>query len=323
MTSPLVLGAMMFGTAIDEPTSFALLDRFVEAGGEWIDTADCYSFWADDSGHGGASEALLGRWFAARPRVRERVKIATKLGAEPSVAGGWPARRQGLSASAVGAAFAGSLERLGIEHVDLLWLHQEDRSVPIEETVDAMGALVASGSVARVGASNHPAWRVERARRHALATGLAPLDALQLNGTYLRPRPGTLPPGVVHPFGVLNDEHRDLAASDGLEVWVYTPLLGGAYDNPRKPIAEVYDHPGNTARLAVLSEAADALGLQRGQVVLSWLVAHGIRPMLGGSKLDQLDLALEGAAFVLPPEWLERLDAVDRPEDVSPLEATP
>jgi aryl-alcohol dehydrogenase-like predicted oxidoreductase len=77
MTSPLVLGAMMFGTAIDEPTSFALLDRFVEAGGEWIDTADCYSFWADDSGHGGASEALLGRWFAARPGVRERVKIAT------------------------------------------------------------------------------------------------------------------------------------------------------------------------------------------------------------------------------------------------------
>lgn len=323
MTSPLVLGAMMFGTRIDEATSFALLDRFVEAGGEWIDTADCYSFWADDSGHGGASEALLGRWLAARPGVREHVRLATKLGAEPLEPGSWPARRQGLSAGAVRDAFAGSLDRLGLDRVDLLWLHQEDRAVPIEETVDAIAGLVAAGQVGRVGASNHPAWRVERARHHAAATGTAPIDALQLNGTYLRPRPGTLPPGVVHPFGVLNDEHRDLAATEGLEIWVYTPLLGGAYDNPEKRIPEVYEHPGNSDRLAVLSAAADALGLQRGQVVLSWLVAHGIRPMLGGSKLNQLDLALAAVAFELPAEWREQLDAIDRPEGVSPLEAQP
>ena len=89
-TSRLVLGAMMFGTTIDETTSFALLDRFVDAGGEWIDTADCYSFWASDSGYGGDSEELLGRWLAARPGARERVKIATKFGAEPRVAGDWP-----------------------------------------------------------------------------------------------------------------------------------------------------------------------------------------------------------------------------------------
>jgi aryl-alcohol dehydrogenase-like predicted oxidoreductase len=322
-TSHLVLGAMMFGTRIDEATSFALLDRFVEAGGEWIDTADCYAFWASDTGFGGDSERLLGRWFAARPGVRDRVKLATKLGAEPTVAGGWPERRQGLSAAAVGDAFAGSLDRLGIGSVDLLWLHQEDRSVPIEETVDAVATLVGTGRVARVGASNHPAWRVERARAHAAASGTRPIDALQHNASYLRPRPGTLPPGVVHRFGVFSDEHRDLATEHDLEVWAYTPLLSGAYDNPAKPIPEMYDHPGNTARLEVLDAAASALGLQRGQVVLSWLVAHGIRPMLGGSKLDQLELALEGASFALPPEWLERLDAVDRAEDVAPLSATP
>jgi aryl-alcohol dehydrogenase-like predicted oxidoreductase len=309
---------MMFGTRVDEATSFALLDRFVELGGTWIDTADCYAFWASDSGFGGDSERLLGRWLAARPGVRGRIKLATKLGAEPTVRDGWPARRQGLSAGAVRDAFAGSLERLDVDHIDLLWLHQEDRAVPIEETVDALGELTASGAVTRVGASNHPAWRVERARRHAAATGTRPLDALQLNATYLRPRPGTLPPGVVHPFGVLNDEHRDLAATDDLDIWAYTPLLSGAYDNPEKPIADIYDHPGNTARLAVLAEAADALGLQRGQIVLSWLVAHGIHPMLGGSKVDQLDLAVAGAAFSLPDEWRERLDAVDRPVDVSP-----
>ena len=160
MTStPLVLGAMMFGTRIDESTSFALLDRFVDAGGEWIDTADCYSFWASDTGHGGQSEALLGRWLAARPGVRDLVKIATKLGAEPTVVGGWPERRQGLSTPAVRTALAGSLDRLGVDSIDLIWLHQEDRSVPIEQTVDAIAEFVAMGTVDRVGASNHPAWR--------------------------------------------------------------------------------------------------------------------------------------------------------------------
>src|SRR5690606_34809952 len=133
----LVLGAMSFGTLVDEDTSFALLDRFVERGGVWIDTADCYSFWSSPTGHGGASEAVLGRWLAARPDAARRVRISTKLGAEPLWPGSWPEHRAGLSARAVRDAFAGSLERLGVDAVDLLWLHQEDRAVPIEETMDA------------------------------------------------------------------------------------------------------------------------------------------------------------------------------------------
>lgn len=244
-TTPLVLGAMMFGTTIDEKTSFALLDRFVERGGVWIDTADCYSFWASESGQGGDSERVIGRWLAARPGMRERVRISTKLGAEPLWAGSWPERRAGLSRRAVLDAFAGSLDRLGVDSVDLLWLHQEDRTVPIEETVEALAELTGQGLARRVGASNHPAWRVERARAHARSIGALPLDALQLNSTYLRIRPGTLPPGVVHPFGVLSDEQLDYARTHGLEVWAYTPLLSGAYDNPEKEIPEVYDHPGD------------------------------------------------------------------------------
>lgn len=307
--SPLVLGAMMFGTRIDEQTSFALLDRFVEAGGVWIDTADCYAFWESDSGQGGDSEALLGRWLAARPGMRERVRIATKLGAEPLWPGSWPARRAGLSPRAVRDAFDGSRRRLGIDAVDLLWLHQEDRAVPIEQTVDAVAELVAAGSVRRVGASNHPAWRIERARRHARDTGTIPIDAFQLSASYLRPRPGTLPPGNVHPFGVLDDEQRDYADANGVEIWAYTPLLSGAYDNPGKEIPEVFDHPGSNRRLAELDKAAAELGTGRGEVVLAWLLAHGIRPMLGGSKLDQLDTALRGVRLDLPAELVARMDA--------------
>lgn len=304
----LVLGAMMFGTTIDEDTSFALLDRFVERGGKWIDTANCYSFWASETGRGGASERVLGRWLAARPGVRDRVRIATKLGAEPTVPGSWPERREGLSPAAVRAAFAGSLERLGVDRVDLLWLHQEDRSTPIEDTVGALAGLAAD----RFGVSNHPAWVVECGRVHARAIGARPFDAMQLNATYLRPRPGTLPPGVVHRFGVLSDEQADYAAVHEMDLWAYTPLLSGAYDNPAKPIPEVYDHPGNTIRLGVLDAVAAETGAARGQVVLAWLLSRGIRPMLGGSKLGQLDSALDGVALKLSGDQLERLDEADR-----------
>lgn len=214
----------------------------------------------------------------------------------------------GLSRRGVHEAFAGSLERLGIDHVDMLWLHQEDRSVLIEETIDALGELVTAGTVRRVGASNHPAWRVERARAHALAVGLKPIDAFQLNHTYLIKRPGAQHPTVSHRFGLLDDEHRDYAAEHGLEMWAYGPLLFGAYDNPAKPIPEVFDHPGNDRRLAALDEVAAAHDASRGQIVLAWLVAHGVRPILGGSKLYQLEAAVDGVALRLSAEQLAQLD---------------
>lgn len=308
-TSPLVLGAMAFGTRTSEDASFALLDRFVERGGLWIDTADCYSFWDSPTGHGGASETVLGRWFSARPGVRDQVRISTKVGAEPLWPGSWPENRAGLSARAVRDAVAGSLDRLGVDTIDLLWLHMEDRSVPIEETVDALAELTADGTAKRVGASNHPAWRIERARAHAKRIGSLPIDAFQLNSTYLRARPGAPLPGVVHRFGGLNDEQRDYAIEHGIETWAYTPLLSGAYDNPEKSIADVYDHPGNARRLAVLDDIARERGLQRGQIVLAWLLAHGIRPILGGSRIDQLDTAMDAALLTLTPEEVEAMDA--------------
>lgn len=307
--SPLVLGAMSFGTLVDEDVSFALLDRFVERGGVWIDTADCYSFWASDTGHGGASESVIGRWLNARPGVRARIRLSTKVGAEPLWPGSWPEHRTGLSPRAIHQAVEGSLERLGVDTVDLLWLHQEDRAVPIEQTVDGLASLTSRGTVARVGASNHPAWRIERARAHAASIGSVPIDAFQLNSTYLRARPGTLPPGVIHPFGVLSDEQRDFAVANGLETWAYTPLLSGAYDNAAKPIPEVYEHRGTERRLAVLGRIADARGVQRGQIVLAWMLAHGIRPILGGSKLAQLDLAMDAAGIDLTAEEVAELDA--------------
>lgn len=309
------LGTMLFGTRVDEAQAFALLDRFVERGGRWIDTANCYAFWLSESGRGDDSERVIGNWLRARPGVREHVRISTKIGAEPVGAEGWrgwPANREGLSPAAVNAAVRGSLDRLGVERIDLLWLHQEDRSTRIEATVDALAEFTADGTVGRVGASNHPAWLVERARLHARGAGLAQIDVVQLAATYLRPRPGAHVPGNDHRFGRLSDEQLDHAVSEGLELWGYTPLLRGAYDQPDRAVPDAFDHHGSERRLEALHEVAAQTGLRPGQVVLAWLAGgtQPIRPIVGMSRIEHLDAALDAVAVDLPDELRARLDTV-------------
>jgi aryl-alcohol dehydrogenase-like predicted oxidoreductase len=298
---------MYFGTNVSEQDAFAVLDRFVELGGRWIDTADCYSFWVSDTGFGGQSEAVLGRWLRSRPDVREQVLLSTKVGSEPTVKGDWPASRKGLSAAAVREAFAGSLDRLGVDRVDLLWAHMEDRDTPIEETAEAMAGLVTEGTVGRLGTSNHPAWRIERARAHTLARGLEPFSAIQHSRSYLLAKPGMLPERQSTRFGELDDELVDYATEHALDVWAYTPLLSGAYDDPAKPLPDSYDHPVTVERLATLDSVAAEHGATRGQVVLAWLVANGVTPILGGSKVHQVDAAIEGVRLELTSDQLERL----------------
>jgi hypothetical protein len=114
------------------------------------------------------------------------------------------------------------------------------------------------------------------------------------------------------------DRHADYAAEHGMDLWAYTPPLSGAYDNPAKKIPDGYDHPGNTARLAALDAVAAEAGATRGHVVLARLLSRGIRPMLGGSKLDQLDSALDRAGLKLTGEQLQHLNAADQSSWSSP-----
>ena len=231
MINDLVLGTMYFGTRTDRATSFALLDRFVEAGGTTLDTANCYAFWASDTGHGGQSEALVGEWLRANPGLRERLTIATKVGVEPLDGGGV----EGLGAETVRREAGRSLERLGVDRIDLYWAHAEDRRTPIEETTEALGELVTTGAVGRVGISNHPTWLVERSRAHARARGLEPASALQLTTSYVAPRPGAAVEGKDHRFGWVTDETIDyLERNDGIELWAYSPLVQGSL-RPRRP----------------------------------------------------------------------------------------
>lgn len=185
--SVLALGAMLFGSRTDEKTSFAVLDRYVEAGGNFIDTSDNYAFWID-GGQGGQSEELLGRWRRSRG-IGNEIVIATKLGARPLAPGtSYVDNAEGLSAKVIRESAERSRERLGVERLDLLYAHIEDRTVSARETVEGFAELVAEGTVGLLGASNHAVWRVERARALAAAAGLPGYEVLQYHHSYLRPR---------------------------------------------------------------------------------------------------------------------------------------
>lgn len=310
----LALGAMEYGTRIDEQTSFRLLDEYVDAGGEWIDTANCYAFWQDPSGHGGQSEELLGRWIAQRPGVRDRIKLATKVGCEPLWPGSFPEHAEGLSAKAIDAALETSLRRLGIDHIDLYWAHRDDLSTPLEETVAAFGKHAQNGSIGRLGLSNYALWRVERMRGLAASLGVMGPSALQLRYSYLQPRPFVRDHIHDHRFGWITDEVLNYAESNPeQQLFAYSPLMSGGYENRAdRPVDPAFDHPGTTRRLEVLTNLAATLNVTRSEVVLAWLAGGtpAITPIVGISTPAYLTTALNGTRLTLTPTQHQQLDGV-------------
>ena len=309
--SVFALGAMLFGSRTDEETSFAVLDRYVEAGGTFVDTSDNYAFWAD-GGQGGQSEALLGRWRGSRG-IGAEIVIATKVGARPLAPGtSYVDNPEGLSAKVIREAAERSRERLGVEKLDLLYAHIEDHNVPLQETVEGFAELVTEGTVGLLGVSNHAAWRVERARALAATAGLPGYEVLQYEHSYLRPRIDL--PGDLFPDGSLGAAGPDLfgylRAEPALTLVAYSPLLKGAYAHPERPLPPDYDHPGTHGRLAALHEVARDTGATVNQVVLAWQLGGElpIIPLVGASSVAQLDENLAAVDLELTSDQRTRLD---------------
>ncbi|WP_341719273.1 aldo/keto reductase [Micromonospora sp. FIMYZ51] len=309
--SVLSLGAMLFGTKTDEATSYAILDRFVEAGGTFIDTSNNYAFFIT-GGQGGDSEELLGRWRRSRG-VGDEIVIATKLGARPLAPGtSYLDNPEGLSAKVIRESAERSRERLGVAKLDLLYAHIEDHRVPVQETVEGFAELVAEGTVGLLGASNHRAWRVERARAVAAAAGLPGYEVLQYHRSFLPSRldgPTDLDPdGNVGAVG--GDLISYLRAEPDLTLVSYGSLLWGAYTRPDKPLGPEYDLPSAPVRLAALREVAKQTGATVNQVVLAWLIDAEVPtiPLVGASSVAQLEESLGAVDLELTPEQRHRLD---------------
>jgi aryl-alcohol dehydrogenase-like predicted oxidoreductase len=300
--SQLCLGTMYFGYRTDEPTSFAILDRFLEAGGTFLDTANNYGQWHGDAGE---SERVIGRWRRSRG-VTDEVVIATKVGARTLVAGDpSPEHWQGLGAKTIQEDAETSLRQLGVDRLDLYYAHIDDRATPLEETVDAMASLAERGTVGLLGASNHATWRIERARSIARAAGRPAYQCVQQEHSYLLAQPG---PGQVN---LISEELIDYATAEDLTLLAYSPLLKGVYARPGEAPPAGYDHPANQPRLAVLGEVAAELGATPSQVVLAWLM-EGQPPMIpvvGASTVAQLDELLGATELHLDSDLRQRLDA--------------
>lgn len=206
-----------------------------------------------------------------------------------------------------------SREHLGVERLDLLYAHVQDRGVPTRDTVEAFGELVAEGTVGLLGVSNHWAWQVERARALAEAAGLPGYEVLQYHHTYLRQR--TDLPSLRSPDGqegvAAGDLLSYLRAEPALVPVAYSPLLAGAYVRADKPLGPEFDHPGTRARQAALRTVAEETGATVNQVVLAWLIGGEVPvvPLVGASSVAQLEESLAAVDLELTTEQRATLDA--------------
>jgi aryl-alcohol dehydrogenase-like predicted oxidoreductase len=294
---PLALGGNVFGWTADEETSFAVLDAYTAAGGNFVDTADVYSAWVDGNS-GGESETIIGRWLARRGR-RDDLVIATKVSRHPDVLG--------LSRASIRRGIDASLRRLQTDHVDLYYAHYDDADTPLEETVAALGELVTEGKVRYVAASNYTAERLEAALKIADAAGLPRYAAIQSHYN------------LVH-RGEYEGAPAELAAREGLAQVPYYALasgfLTGKYrdgagdsDSPRAGSAAEYLDDRGRRVLAALDEIAAARGVAVATVALAWLAAQPtvVAPIASARTVAQLPDLVAVAELELTPAELDRL----------------
>ncbi|MFC3984645.1 aldo/keto reductase [Streptosporangium jomthongense] len=298
---PVCLGGNVFGWTADRDASFAVLDAYAEAGGNFVDTADVYSEWIP--GHsGGESETVLGEWLESRGN-RDRMVIATKVGAMSG--------RAGLSAANIRLAVEDSLRRLRTDHIDLYWAHVDDQETPLEETLGAFDALVREGKVRDIGASNYGAERLTEALAISEREGLARYVALQQHYNLLeRDYEGGL---------------REVVAANGLVSTPYFGLARGFLTGKYRPGVEVRSARAGGATPYLASERAlrvlDALnrvsaerGVAQATVALAWLAAQPTvaAPIASARTVEQLEQLLAVADLKLGEEELALLDEASR-----------
>lgn len=296
-TPPLVLGGNVFGWTADKAASFAVLDRFVDCGGRMIDTADVYSAWVP--GHqGGESETMLGEWLKVSG-AREKVLIATKVGMMPG----------GLRPDHIRAAVDESLDRLGVDAIDLYFAHKDDPDVPLDEVVAAFGELVHAGKVRAIGASNYSADRLAEALRLADARGLPRFTVMQpeLNLLDRDQYEGALQRlCIAESIGVI--PYYSLGAGYLTGKYRSADDLGGS---ARGYKVKVHMEGRGPAVLAAMDAVAAETGATLSQIALAWVAAQpGVTaPIASATTVGQLDELLGSIDLTLSEGQLSALTA--------------
>src|SRR5664280_1811573 len=302
--SPICLGGNVFGWTVDEAMSFRLLDAWVDAGMNFVDTADVYSRWVP--GHsGGESETIIGKWLRQSGK-RDRIVLATKVG-KPMGDG-----KSGLSKAYIRSAVEASLRRLQTDVIDLYQSHDDDAKTPLEDTLGAFAELIAEGKVRAIGASNYGAGRLSEALDVSKAHGLPRYESLQplYNLVERAAYEGALEKVCVdHHLGVINF----YALASGFLTGKYRSSadLG---KSARGGGAGKYLNAKGLAVLGALDAVAETLGATPGQVALAWQMARPCitAPIASATSVAQLDQLVAAARLVLDTPSIAMIDRVSR-----------
>jgi aryl-alcohol dehydrogenase-like predicted oxidoreductase len=296
--SPLAFGGNVFGWTADEQTSFKLLDAFVGAGFNLVDTADVYSHWAPGN-KGGESETVIGKWFK-RTGKRDRVVLATKAGGEMSPG------KKGLSKAYLQGAIEESLQRLQTDYIDLYQAHYDDPGTPIQETLETYAQLIKQGKVRAIGASNYTAERLSEALKISKELGLPRYESLQ-------------PQYNLYERSGYESALEGVCEQNGLGVISYFSLASGFLTGKYRSEADLsksargqgikkYLNERGFRILKALDEVAKQYSSTPARVSLAWLIARPsiTAPIASATNLDQLNdlveatkLQLDGAAIEL------------------------
>jgi aryl-alcohol dehydrogenase-like predicted oxidoreductase len=302
--SGICLGGNVFGWTADRDDSFAVLDAYLDAGGNFVDSADSYSAFAPENS-GGESESMIGEWLAARPGARERTVIATKVAKHPEF--------RGLAPDNIRAACDASLRRMGTDRIDLYYAHEDDPSVPLAEVLGTFGELIEAGKVRYIAASNYSPERLAEALRVAEAEGLPRYVALQPHYSLVERE-------------AFEGPLQDLALEQDLAVFPYWGLAkgfltgkyrpgGGEVDSPRAGQASKYlEEERGPKVLDALDEVAAAHSVEPAAVALAWLRARPtvLAPIASARNTAQLGPLIAAAELELSEAEIERLTAASR-----------
>ena len=303
--SPITFGCNVLGWTADEKTSFALLDAWVDAGFNFLDTADVYSRWHPGNS-GGDSEIIIGKWLKARGN-RDKMVLATKLGMEMGP------DKQGLSRAYMQQAVEASLRRMQTDYIDLYQSHRDDTSTPIEETLSAYDDLIKQGKIRVIGASNFTAERLAESLKISASKGLPRYESLQPHYNLLE-------------RSEFEGPLEELSVKEKLGVIGYFSLasgfLTGKYRSrddmagrARGSRVEKYLNDYGFGVLKALDEVAARYEAKPGQIALAWLIARPsvTAPIASATTLEQLGELVEAAEIELDAESIQKIDAASKP----------
>ncbi len=295
---PVCLGAMNFGTSTDKASAFAVLDAYIDAGGNFIDTSNNYAHWL---GTGDESETLLGEYFRER-KNRDRLIVATKVGFDRHGKGA------GLRKEQIEYWIDESLRKLGTDYVDLYYAHCDDVSTPLEETMAAFDHLIKAGKVRLLGGSNYDTWRFAEANAAADRVGGTPYTVMQQRFSYLRTR-GDCPPA--YPYNEYCSRERLRYLKDkGIPLTSYSPLARGGYEDPARLPKDYIQGK----RLEFIRHLAGDKNVSVSALVIAYLTNYDrlggprVIPLIASSRVDHFLENLNGIYIHLSDEELNALE---------------